>query len=292
VKILSPLYRLMRLDKPVGIWLVFFPAGWAVLLASCAETGMRWDVLVVCALGAVITRSFGCIINDLTDRKLDAHVARTRTRPLASEELSPRIAIIAAIILALLALILVLLLPPMALYVACLAVPMILVYPWMKRVTWWPQIFLGLTFNLGALIGWVGVTGTIDLPALWLYAASVVWTFGYDTLYAHQDREDDSRLGIKSSALALGNDTVRVVGYAYAVTIACLMMAGLGASAQLVYWLALVASAAQFCTQLLRFRLNNPQIAGRLFRSNIQVGLIMLTGAFFAHPAKLLFPVL
>ncbi len=282
---ISALYRLMRLDKPVGIWLVFFPAGWAVLLASCAETGVRWDVLFVCALGAVITRSFGCIINDLTDRNLDAHVARTRTRPLASGELSPRAAVLAALLLIVMAFGLVLLLPPMALTIACLAVPMILAYPWMKRVTWWPQMFLGLTFNLGALIGWAGVTGTIDTPAVWLYVAAVAWTFGYDTLYAHQDREDDARLGIKSSARALAGDTVRVVGYAYGLTIACLMMAGLSVSAQMGYWLALVAAAAQFCTQLLRFRLDNPQIAGRLFRSNVLVGVVMLVGAYFAPVA-------
>lgn len=274
---------LTRLDKPIGIWLVFFPAAWAVALASCGEAGIRWDILCACFIGAVLTRSAGCIINDLTDRRLDTHVERTRSRPLASGAVSVKAALMLLCFLSVASLCLALLLPPMVLYLAFLAVPMIVLYPWMKRITWWPQMFLGLTFNLGTLIGWAAATGDVSPAALWLYAGSVAWTFGYDTLYAHQDAADDVRVGIKSSALALGADTVRVVGLSYAFFIACLTAAGASAGAMPAYYAGLSVAAMHLIWQLVRCDISNAALAGRLFRSNAQVGLILLLGALLSH---------
>lgn len=276
---IAPFIALTRLDKPVGIWLTFLPAAWAVVLAGCAHAGLAWDVLFACFIGAVLVRSAGCILNDLADRRLDAHVERTRTRPLASGAVSVRAALVLLCILLSLSLMLALLLPPMVLWIACIAVPMIAAYPWMKRITWWPQMFLGLTFNLSALIGWAATTGALAPAALWLYAGAVCWTFGYDTLYAHQDRHDDEKVGIKSSARALGYDTVRVVGLSYACFIACLTAAGATANAPLPYFVGLVAASAHLIWQLLRCDIDDAALSGTLFRSNTQAGLLVLLGA-------------
>lgn len=267
---------LTRLDKPVGIWLVFFPAAWAVALASAPATD--WRMLLLCLWGAVLTRSAGCIVNDLTDRKLDRHVARTKDRPLASGAVSVGAALQLLFLLLLSALFLALALPPAVFVLSFLTVPLIVAYPWMKRITWWPQMFLGVTFNLGALIGWAAVRDAVDMPALWLYLGAVAWTFGYDTLYAHQDAVDDAKVGIKSSARALGDNTVRVVGLAYAFFIACLTLAGAQAGAEPGYFTGLTVAALHLLWQLWRCDIRDPALAGRLFRSNVWVGLMILLG--------------
>lgn len=271
---------LTRLDKPIGIWLVFFPAGWAVALASAP--GTDWRLLLLCLWGAVLTRSAGCIINDLTDRKLDAYVERTKDRPLASGAVSVGAALQLLFLLLLAALMLALALPSSVFTLSFLAVPMIVAYPWMKRITWWPQMFLGLTFNLGVLIGWAAVADTVGMPALWLYLGAVAWTFGYDTLYAHQDAADDTKVGIKSSARALGEDTVRVVGLAYAFFIACLTLAGAEAGVGIPYFAGLTVAAMHLIWQLWCCDIHDAALAGRLFRSNRWVGLVILLGAVFS----------
>ena len=192
---LHPLLVLMRLDKPIGIWLLFFPAGWAVALA--AAPGTLLPLLAAMLLGSALTRAAGCIMNDLTDRQLDAQVERTRTRPLASGAVSPRQALALLALLLVLALSLALSLPRAVLALALVAVPMIAAYPWMKRLTWWPQLFLGLTFNLSALAGWLATGQPLSAAAFTLYAASILWTLGYDTIYAIQDMADDATVGIR-----------------------------------------------------------------------------------------------
>lgn len=275
---LHGLIALTRINKPIGIWLVFFPAAWGVVLASRAA-GLDGALLFACFAGAVLVRSAGCIANDLADRRFDAQVERTRLRPLACGAVSVKEALALLVLFGLGALAVALMLPPTVLYVAIAAVPMILAYPFMKRLTWWPQMFLGLTFNLGAPIGWAAVTDAIEAPALWLYAGSVAWTFGYDTLYAHQDAADDARAGIKSSALALGGDTVRVVGLSYAFFLLCLTVAGAESGIGWPYYAGIVAAAAQLGWQLLRADIHDAALAGRLFRSNQWAGLAVLLGA-------------
>lgn len=274
--------RLMRLDKPVGIWLVFFPAAWAVALAGCREAGIDWAVLFACLVGAVLTRSAGCIINDLTDRTLDAHVERTATRPLASGAVSRREALVLLGVLLWLALGVALLLPPLVLWLSVAALPFIIAYPWMKRITWWPQAFLGVTFNLSAPIGWAAATGELSLVALWLYLGALCWTFGYDTIYAHQDAADDARVGIRSSARALGVFTTPVVALSYAACTACLLVAGLLAGVGDAYFYGLALAGGHLAWQVYRADIHDPALCGRLFRSNQWAGLAIAAGALIA----------
>jgi 4-hydroxybenzoate polyprenyltransferase len=273
---MPPLLTLTRIHRPIGIWLTFFPACWAVLLASPEQ--LRWDMLAICLIGAVLVRSAGCILNDMADRKLDAQVARTRGRPLASGGVSLRAAIALLVVLLLLAALLLPFLPIAVFWLALLALPMIAAYPWMKRVTWWPQAFLGLTFNLSAPMGWASVTGRLDWAALLLYLGAVAWTFGYDTIYAHQDRADDIQAGIKSSARALGARTGRVVGLSYAVFVTCVVAAGWQTGAGVLFYLGVAGAAGHLAWQLARLDIDKPALCGLLFRSNQWVGLILGMG--------------
>jgi 4-hydroxybenzoate polyprenyltransferase len=264
--------HLMRLHKPIGIWLLFFPASWAVGLAATHDVGY-FQLLML--LGAFVTRSAGCIINDITDRALDAQVARTRTRPLASGRVSVREAYVALAVLLGLALGIALSLPSAVLVLALLALPMIVAYPWMKRLTWWPQLFLGITFNLSALFGWMA-TGTPLAPAAFaLYAAGVFWTLGYDTIYAVQDVLDDERVGIKSSALRLGRFLIPFVALCYLLMVLCLMLVGQLANAGAFFYRG-VGGVALHAIWQIRHVSFNPVMAATLFRSNQWLGLGLL----------------
>jgi 4-hydroxybenzoate polyprenyltransferase len=262
---------LMRLDKPIGIWLVFFPAAWAVLLAS---PRLDLPLLLLMLAGAVIVRGAGCILNDLADRELDRQVARTRTRPLASGAVTVRQALALLILLGLAALSLLLALPGTVLWPALLAVPMIAAYPWMKRITWWPQLFLGLTFNLGALIGWLATGAALTAPAWLLYSACIFWTLGYDTIYALQDLEDDARAGIKSSARRLGASITLFVSLCYATMLLLLHLATMLAERPMAASLGLVA--LHMIWQLRQLRRHGAARAGALFRSNQWLGFILM----------------
>lgn len=260
---------LMRFDKPIGIWLVFFPAAWGALLAGKTPDML---LLLVLLVGAALTRAAGCIINDLTDRTLDAGVERTRMRPLAAGAVRPYEAVILLAVLLAAALLIALSLPPSVLVVALFAVPMIVAYPWMKRFTFWPQLFLGITFNLGALMGWLATGEKIALPAFLLYAACVFWTLAYDTIYAMQDMADDAKAGIKSTALLLGD---RVPAF---VTACFIAMQGLLCTA---VWLAdtgpiLISGVAVMAWLMLRQlkRLREKSASpGALFVDNQWLGL-------------------
>ena len=272
---MHPLLALTRLNKPIGIWLVFFPAAWAVALA--APLASLPHLLLVMLGGAVLTRSAGCIVNDLTDRKLDAAVARTRNRPLANGSVPLWQAWLLLAILLILALLLVLSLPRPALALALLAVPMIATYPWMKRITWWPQAFLGLTFNLGALIGWAATGTPLCLPAFLIYAAAAAWTLGYDTIYAVQDMEDDALIGIRSSARAVGKRLLPFIASCYGAMFLFLIGAGVLLHLPIAYYVGLGAAAAQAGWQL-RALPPDPTRAGTLFRSNQWLGILILLG--------------
>jgi 4-hydroxybenzoate polyprenyltransferase len=194
--------ELARFDRPIGAWLLFWPGAWAVALAGQAVA--RWDLLLLLALGAVAMRGAGCVYNDLADRKLDAQVARTAARPLASGRISPSAAWAYLVALSLIGLIVLLQLAWLAQLVALASLPLVAAYPFMKRISWWPQAWLGLVFSWAALVGMVEVTGGLSVAGLLLYAGSILWVIGYDTIYACQDLEDDALAGIKSSARALG----------------------------------------------------------------------------------------
>lgn len=262
----NPYVRLMRLHQPVGIWLLLWPCWWSLALASDGFPDII--MLTLFALGALVMRSAGCIINDIADRDFDRQVERTRARPLASGELTLRQAILLLTALLFLSLIVAVMLGASVVLWAALSLPLVATYPLMKRITWWPQLFLGLTFNWGALIGWVAMQGEIEWPAMILYAGGVFWTLGYDTIYAHQDKKDDARIGVKSTALRLGNKTKPVIFVFYTLSALLWLMAGAEA-------LLLVPVYAHFLWQILTVDLSSPVSCLSRFKSNMWLGLLI-----------------
>jgi 4-hydroxybenzoate polyprenyltransferase len=208
---------LARFDRPIGWWLLFWPGAWAVALAGGAVK--RWDLLLWLLLGSIAMRGAGCVYNDIIDRDLDRQVARTAARPLASGAVSLKTAWIWLGCLALVGLIVWIQLRPYAMVVAILSLALVAVYPFMKRITWWPQAWLGLVFSWAALVGWSEVAASLTVPGLLLYGGSVFWVIGYDTIYALQDKEDDALVGIRSSALRMGQHVRTGIALLYLVAL-------------------------------------------------------------------------
>jgi 4-hydroxybenzoate polyprenyltransferase len=278
---MHPLLQLMRLDKPIGIWLLAFPALWAVGLAA-QDTTQLFTLSATMLVGAAITRAAGCIINDLTDQRLDAHVERTRNRPLAAGRVTRQGAFILLFLLLTLALLIALSLPRAVLYLALLAVPMIAAYPWMKRITWWPQVFLGLTFNLSALMGWATTGHALDATSFMLYGAATAWTLGYDTIYAIQDIADDEKLGIRSTARRVGNRVITFVTLCYLAVFILLLILGIAVDSHWPYFIGLVLAATHALWQIRQLPCP-PEHAGAIFRSNQWLGLAILLGILAAR---------
>ncbi|WP_310467162.1 4-hydroxybenzoate octaprenyltransferase [Sphingomonas sp.] len=269
---LRPFASLMRLDRPIGIWLLFWPCAWSVALAG---VGGRWALFGWFAIGAFAMRSAGCVYNDIVDQDLDARVERTRLRPLASKRVTARMAWALAIGLCLIGLYVLTHLTRAAQLVAVASLFLVAAYPFMKRWTWWPQAWLGLVFSWGALVGWPAVTGEIGIPALWLYAGTVAWVIGYDTLYAIQDVEDDALVGVKSSARRLGDQAPAGVAIFYALA---LVLWGFALWEVRPDWLALLAllpAALHLANQALRADPKDGPGALALFRSNRIAGLLV-----------------
>lgn len=210
-----PYARLARLDRPIGTWLLLFPGWWSIALAAPSGGWPDLWLMTLFAIGAVVMRGAGCTVNDILDRDLDALVERTRVRPIPSGQVTLRQAIGFLILQLLLGFLVLIQLNWLSIWLGVASLVLVGTYPLMKRITWWPQAFLGLTFNWGALMGWTAATGSLDAPALWMYAGCILWTLGYDTIYAHQDKEDDARVGIKSTALLFGAASRRWVGWFY-----------------------------------------------------------------------------
>jgi 4-hydroxybenzoate polyprenyltransferase len=246
---LRPYASLMRLDRPIGTWLLYWPCAWSVALAG---VGGRWELFLWFALGAFAARSAGCVYNDIVDRELDSKVERTRLRPLASKRVSVRSAWLLIAVLLAIAVAVLLQLNRTAQIVAVVSVAPVAAYPFMKRITWWPQAWLGLVFSWGALVGWPAVTGSLDWPALLLWLGTVAWVVGYDTLYAIQDMEDDAVVGVKSSARRLGDQAPLGIGIFYGLA---LLLWGAAVWSVRPDWLALVAlipAALHLANQALR----------------------------------------
>ncbi len=273
---MRPYLELMRLDKPIGIWLLFLPAAWAVGFNAINQFQLLF-LMVMMLLGAIFTRSAGCVINDLIDRRLDIAVERTRNRPLASGTVTVPQAIILVQFLLLLALLIVVRLPQPVFYLALLALPMIAAYPFMKRYTWWPQAFLGITFNLGVLMGWVATEHPLAPAAFTLYLAAIFWTLGYDTIYAVQDMDDDARIGIRSSARIVGHRLRSFIGMCYTLMFALLIVTGLLMHANSPYYIGLAVAAYLARRQVTALPCLS-EYAGAIFRSNQWLGLVILAG--------------
>ncbi|MEO6225600.1 MAG: 4-hydroxybenzoate octaprenyltransferase [Sphingomicrobium sp.] len=269
---LRPFASLIRLDRPIGAWLLYWPCAWSVALAG---VGGRWDLLPWLALGAFAMRSAGCAYNDIVDRDLDRRVERTRQRPLASGRLTVRAAWALVALLCLVGLVVLLQLNRVAAVIAVASIAPVAVYPFMKRITWWPQAWLGLVFSWGALVGWPAVTGRFESPALLLWLGSIAWVVGYDTLYAIQDIEDDALVGVKSSARRLGGKAPLGIALCY-VTALLLWGAAIWAVRPDVLALAaLIPAALHLANQALRADPADGPLALLLFRSNRSCGLLV-----------------
>lgn len=268
--------QLARLDRPIGTWLLFLPCFWGLAMAS-AQFGSYPPVamIVLFAIGALVMRGAGCTFNDIADRDIDAQVARTALRPLPSGRVTLNQAI--GFLLAQLAIGLLILLQfnGLTILLGVASLGLVAIYPFMKRITYWPQFFLGLTFNWGALMGYSAVAGQLAPAAIALYAAGIFWTLGYDTIYAHQDREDDALLGVKSSALRLGNNTKPALTLFYACVVGLLIVAGLYAGMNLLYWVGIGVTAWHLAMQIYLLDIDSPEMCLRLFRSNRDTGLII-----------------
>ena len=282
---LRPYCRLARLDRPIGTWLLMLPCWWGVALASGTLTGQRWpdlQLLVLFAVGSLVMRGAGCTWNDIVDRDYDGQVARTAGRPLPSGAVSVRGAAAFLTIQLLLGLAVLLQFNAYTVALGAAALLLVFTYPFMKRVTYWPQAFLGLTFNWGALVGWTAVKGQLGWPAFVLYAAGFAWTLGYDTIYAHQDKEDDALVGIKSSALKLGARTKPYLWVFYGSAVALLTTAGIALGFSWAYATALVAAAIGFIWQIVDLDLNNARDCLAKFRLNRWIGLLVFAGLVLA----------
>ncbi|MFO0388729.1 MAG: 4-hydroxybenzoate octaprenyltransferase [Alphaproteobacteria bacterium] len=277
----SPYLRLARLHQPAGILLLLWPCWWAIALASGGMPPL--DVLALFGIGAVLMRGAGCIINDIADRKFDGLVERTKTRPLASGELSLTQAVMFLALLLAISLGIAIMLGDHLVLWAALSIIPVAIYPWMKRISWWPQLFLGLTFNWGALMGWVAVRDVIELPALLLYAGGVFWTLGYDTIYAHQDKKDDAMIGIKSTALRLGDNTLAITRVFYLMAILLWGFSGYLSSSGAFFFIFLWLALCHFIWQIQSVDINTSLSCRRIFISNAyQLGTIVFLGALLS----------
>jgi 4-hydroxybenzoate polyprenyltransferase len=271
-----PYLRLARLDRPIGSWLLLLPCWWSAGLAAVAarEVVNVWHLLLF-FIGAFAMRGAGCTWNDIVDRNLDAMVERTRSRPIPSGQVSVRAAAAFLILQALVGLAVLLQFNRFTVLVGFASLVVVAIYPFMKRITYWPQIVLGLAFSWGALMGWPAIFGRLDWPGYLLYAGAIAWVIGYDTIYAHQDREDDALIGIKSTALLFGPRTKPMLAVFYALAIVLLGAAGSSAGAGSIFAWGLLAFAAHLAWQVWRLDVDDPELCLRVFKSNRDAGLIL-----------------
>jgi 4-hydroxybenzoate polyprenyltransferase len=275
-----PYLRLARFDRPIGSWLLLMPCWWSAALAAAAGGDIRQlpGVFVLFFIGAFVMRGAGCTWNDITDRDLDALVERTRSRPIPAGQVSVPQATIFLVVQALIGLGVLLQFNRFAVATGIASLVIVAIYPFMKRITWWPQIVLGLAFSWGALMGFAVMLGRIDATALLLYAGSIAWVIGYDTIYAHQDTEDDALIGIKSTALLFGARTRLALIAFYATAVALIGGSLWLAAARWPAGIGLVAFAAHLVWQIVRLDISDPALCLRVFKSNRDAGLLLFAG--------------
>jgi 4-hydroxybenzoate polyprenyltransferase len=286
---LRPYLRLSRLDRPIGSWLLLLPCWWSAALAAVAAHARAsgpaqsvWTIVLwhsaLFFVGAFAMRGAGCTWNDIVDRDLDRSVERTRSRPIPSGQVSVMQAALFLVLQSLVGLAVLLSFNAFTVALGVASLAIVLVYPFMKRITYWPQIVLGLAFSWGALMGWAGAFGRLDMPALLLYAGSISWVIGYDTIYAHQDRDDDALIGIKSTALLFGSHTKPMLALFYGAAVILIGAAGFGAGAGVVFALCLVAFGGHLVWQVVRLDIADPDNCLAVFKSDRDAGLILFAG--------------
>jgi 4-hydroxybenzoate polyprenyltransferase len=277
--VIRPYLRLARLDRPIGSWLLLMPCWWSLGLGGMRQGELpHVSYIALFFIGAFAMRGAGCTWNDLVDRDLDARVERTRSRPIPSGQVTP---LQAAVFMAAQALVGLAVLLQFNLYtILCgfASLGVVVIYPFMKRITYWPQIVLGLAFSWGALMGWPATFARLDPPALLLYAGAISWVIGYDTIYAHQDREDDALIGIKSTALLFRERTKPMLMLFYGLAVALIALAGFSAGGRLIFALGLLAFALHLAWQIARLDVDDPVDCLAVFKSNRDAGLILFAG--------------
>jgi 4-hydroxybenzoate polyprenyltransferase len=278
---LVPYIRLARLDRPIGTWLLLFPGWWGAALA--AQAWPDWRLIILFGIGAMVMRGAGCTLNDIADRDFDGRVERTRTRPIPSGAVSVRQAVFFMVLQLAIGAVILLSFNRTAIALGVAVLLLIATYPFMKRVTYWPQFFLGLNFNWGALLGWAAVRDGVALPAVLLYLGGIAWTLGYDTIYAHQDKEDDVLIGVKSSALALAGRTRKFLFIFYGLAAVLWGAAGAAAGLRAAYWPFLAVAAAQLFWQAAQVDTDRPEDCLKKFRSNRLAGWLLLCGIVAGH---------
>ncbi|WP_353962931.1 4-hydroxybenzoate octaprenyltransferase [Mesobacterium hydrothermale] len=284
-----PYLRLSRADRPIGTWLLLLPCWWGLLLSMVSDGQVRlfdlW-IFVGCAIGAFLMRGAGCTWNDITDRDFDGSVARTASRPIPSGQVSVKQALAWAAAQSLISFAILLTFPPMAIALGVISLLPVAIYPFAKRFTWWPQVFLGIAFNWGALLAWTAHSGSLGLPAVLLYLSGMAWTLFYDTIYAHQDKEDDALIGVKSTARLFGDNTaiwLRRFLVATVTLMALAIITAVPAANPLTMVLALVGPWAMgwhMVWQMRKLDIDDPSVLLILFRANRDTGLLPVL--FFA----------
>lgn len=275
-----PYLRLARVDRPIGTWLLLFPCWWSLALAevSLLKPYPNIKSLILFAVGALVMRGAGCAYNDYVDRDIDARVARTASRPIPSGQVTPREALAFVAVLSLIGLSVLMQFNSTTIVLGVASLSLVAVYPFTKRLTYWPQLVLGLAFNWGALLGWISAKGGLTAAPVLLYLGSVAWTIGYDTIYAHQDKEDDLQLGLKSTALRFGESTASWVGSFYGIALVAWTIAGFLAGAHLVFFCALALAGLQLAWQVTTLDIADSANCLRRFRSNRDVGAAIFLG--------------
>jgi 4-hydroxybenzoate polyprenyltransferase len=275
-----PYLRLARLDRPIGSWLLLMPCWWSVALAAGVAHELRplpLDI-VLFFVGSFAMRGAGCTWNDITDRDLDAKVERTRSRPIPAGQVSVTQALVFLGVQVLIGLAVLLQFNRFAVWTGIASLLIVAIYPFMKRITWWPQIVLGLAFSWGALMGFAVIFGRLDATAIVLYAGSICWVIGYDTIYAHQDTEDDALIGIKSTARLFAERTRPALVAFYGLAVVLIGAALLLAGAQPAAWIGLAAFAGHLAWQVGRLQIHDPALCLKLFKSNRDAGLLLFAG--------------
>jgi 4-hydroxybenzoate polyprenyltransferase len=275
--ILLPYLRLARADRPTGSWLLAIPCFWSVALAARSIGAPYPDpwLLVLFAIGAIVMRAAGCTYNDLVDEDIDAQVARTQTRPLPSGQVTRRAAMIFMFALCFIGLAVLVSFNSFTIWLGLGVIPIVALYPMVKRYSYWPQVVLGLAFNWGALMGYAAGLGRIEWPAFVLYGGAIAWTIGYDTIYAHQDRDDDALIGLKSTALRFGRATKAwLIGF-YTIAWLGITAAGLLSGAEIVFLLGMGAAGAHLMWQVATLDIDDPENCLKRFRSNRDFGAIV-----------------
>jgi 4-hydroxybenzoate polyprenyltransferase len=272
--------KLARLHRPHGIWLLLFPSWWGIALASVPFPPPF--LLLLFLMGAILMRSAGCVYNDIVDRNFDAQVKRTAIRPLASGKVSPKSAFFFLIMLLWLAFLILLSLPSPVIMTGFIALGLVLLYPWMKRLTYWPQLFLGITFNVGTIMGWLSLTPVLTVVPLLFYGGGILWTLGYDTIYALQDREDDLLVGVKSSAIKVSAFLKPFLVVCYGGAVVLWSVGGKAAHLTESYWFFIAMIALQFAWQILTLNEKDTTNCLKLFQSNSIVGLFLFLAIVFS----------